>query len=138
MNRPKARTTKLVRQLHLLLDAPGRFLFGRDFFISGTRGVMPPPTRRHLPTSWPSSTPATWTSSAIPRGAELPVPIRREVKRAATVVLVGSRAAVDSSYVKDEIELFLETGRPLLLIDVDGALQHVPWDVRPWVEMAGV
>ena len=137
MNRPKARTTKLVRQLHLLLDAPGRFLFGRDFFISYSRRDAAAYAAT-LANKLAEQHSCYLDQLAIPRGAELPVPIRREVKRAATVVLVGSRAAVDSSYVKDEIELFLETGRPLLLIDVDGALQHVPWDVRPWVEMAGV
>src|SRR6185436_3767806 len=75
---------------------------------------------------------------ATPRGPELPAPIQKELLRATTLVLVGSDAAVASPYVREEIQRFLDTGRPILLLDIAASLSSAPWDAAPWSQLTGV
>ena len=114
-----------------------RFLFGRDFFISYSRrdaaaysATLASRLSKHFS--------CYLDQLATPRGEKLPAPIARELKRATTLVLVGSPGAIESLYVPEELQLFLETGRPLLLLDIDAALDRAPWDRPPWSNLAGV
>lgn len=52
---------------------------------------------------------------------ELPLKLKRKLLHSTALVLIGSRSAVNSTPVRQEIELFKTTGRPIIPIDVDGA-----------------
>ena len=54
------------------------------------------------------------------------------------LALIGSPGALQSPYVRNEIELFLETGRPVLIVDVGGGLEAAPWTSAPWSHLIGV
>jgi WD40 repeat protein len=114
-----------------------RLLFGRDFFISYPRREA----ARYAATlaSRLSKQFSCYLDQlATPRGEKLPTPISRELARATVFVLVGSPGAIESIYVREEIRRFLETGRPLLLLDIDAALDRAPWDSPPWSSLVGV
>jgi WD40 repeat protein len=119
------------------VDRAVRYIFGRDFFISYARRDAAAYAAA-LATELGTTHSCYLDQLATPRGAELPAPIRKEVSRATTFVLVGSPAAVESHYVGDEIERFLQTGRPVLLLDIDSALALAPWTVAPWSQLTGV
>ena len=74
----------------------------------------------------------------LPRGARLPMRLQHALRRASTVAMVGSAGAVDSHWVPIEANEFLKTGRAVLLVDIDRALDRVDWSVPPWSELTGV
>jgi WD40 repeat protein len=136
-DRLKMMRARLAKELPMRHAGFARLLFGRDFFISYSRRDAAAYAAT-LASRLSAHYSCYLDQLALPRGAELPSPIRREVRRATVLVLVGSPGAVDSIYVRDELQLFLGTGRPLLLIDIDGGLERVPRDSPPWSNLVGV
>lgn len=53
---------------------------------------------------------------------DLPERLKKKILRSTVFVLVGTKGAVASSFVRKEIELFRRTRRPFIPVDVDGAL----------------
>ena len=58
---------------------------------------------------------------------KLPPLLRLKVRRSTALVLVGTRGAAASEAVRQEIEEFRQTGRPIIPIDVDGSLARASW-----------
>jgi WD40 repeat protein len=114
-----------------------RWILGRDFFISYTRRDAARYAAR-LARLLGERHSVYLDQLDIPQGAELPPRLVRAVRRASTVVLVGSPAALDSHWVRRELIEFGRTGRPVLLLDIAGALDAAPWHEPPWSALAGV
>jgi len=119
------------------LQAPERFLFGRDFFISYSRRDAAA-YAANLAKQLGEEHSCYLDQLATPRGVQLPAPIRRELRRATVLALIGSPGALQSPYVRTEIELFVASGRPVLLVDVAGGLEAAPWMTEPWSHLLGV
>lgn len=114
-----------------------RFLFGRDFFISYSRRDAAAYAAK-LASQLGVRYSCYLDQLATPRGEKLPAPIQRELRRATVCVLIGSPGALRSVYVQHELELFLETGRPVLLVDAAGGLEGAPLNAPPWSYLTGV
>jgi len=126
-----------VPQVHGWRQWATRYLFGRDFFISYSRRdatTYAAALARRLDDRYS----CYLDQLATPRGEALPMPIQRELRRATVLILVGSAGAIQSAYVGDELKLFLESGRPILLVDVDGQLAGAAWGRAPWSQLVGV
>jgi hypothetical protein len=54
------------------------------------------------------------------------------------VLVLGSAGALQSAYVADELRLFLATGRPVLIVDIDAQLGDAVWALSPWSQLVGV
>jgi WD40 repeat protein len=122
---------KLSDKLLVLLDTPGKWLFGRDIFISYARAdaaEYAAGLAKQLSKDY-SCYLDQWAS---PRGTELPRPIRRAVYRSSMLVLVGTSGAINSQFVKLEFGRFVKTGRPLIPINIAGELNAAPWEEEPW------
>ena len=114
-----------------------RELFGRDYFISYTRRDAARYASR-LAARLGETHSVYLDQLDTPRGSELPPALRRALRGASTTVLVGSPGALGSRWVHQELETFLPTGRPVMLIDVDQALDAASWNEAPWRDLAGV
>lgn len=57
----------------------------------------------------------------------LPPDLVRRLKRSKVLVLIGTEGAALSDAVRDEVEIFKATGRPIIPIDVGGALARADW-----------
>src|SRR5687767_12802812 len=101
-------------------------LFGRDYFISYARRDAASYAAR-LARLLGERHSVYLDQLDVPRGAELPPRLRRALRRASVLVLLGSPQAARSASVRDELALFLSTERPALLVDVDKALDAAPW-----------
>ena len=60
-------------------------------------------------------------------GQELPPGLQQRIRRSSLLVVVASPAAARSDSIRREIDVFLPTGRPIVPIDVDGALAAASW-----------
>ena len=120
-----------------LTDLVLRQFTGRDFFISYTRKDAAPYASR-LAARLGETHSVYLDQLDTPRGSELPTALRRALMCASTTILVGSPEALNSRWVRQELESFLPTGRPVLLLDVDGALEGAPWADTPWRDLLGV
>ena len=60
-------------------------------------------------------------------GKEIPPSVRRRLRNASVLVIVGTPAAAQSPAVEEEIRLFLQTQRAIVPISVDGALEASPF-----------
>ena len=72
------------------------------------------------------------------RGDWLPLSIQRDLQRAGALVLIATAGAITSAFVRLELELFLATGRPVLLIDVGRQLASADLTQSPWRAVLGV
>jgi WD40 repeat protein len=113
-------------------DALGRFLFGDDVFLSYSRhdasayalALAAALTKRNL-----SCYLDQW---GTPPGDELPDALVRSLRRSTMLVVLGSPAAAHSRSMAREVALFLETGRAVVPVSVDGALERADYfpDIR--------
>ncbi|MBV8856743.1 MAG: TIR domain-containing protein [Acidobacteria bacterium] len=110
-----------------LLERLGSFLLGDDIFISYSRAdalnyslalANQLTGRRFL------SFVDQYGTSA---DEKLPPLLRLKLRRSTALVLVGTKGAAASNAVRQEIEEFRQTGRPIIPIDVDGSLSHASW-----------
>jgi hypothetical protein len=53
--------------------------------------------------------------------------VRRELRSATMLVVIASPASARSMAIANEIEEFRRTGRPILVVDVAGAVRGCPW-----------
>lgn len=80
-------------------------------------------------------------------GTDLPERLQRRLRRSTVFLLIGSPEAVASQYVRQEVEIFKTTERPIIPIDVDGAFLKSEYspvrglphsiDVQPVAETGG-
>ena len=56
-------------------------------------------------------------------GTELDATIRKALRRSSVLALVASRGATESNYVREEIEIFEQLGRPIIPIEVDNSIK---------------
>lgn len=111
-----------------------RFFFGDDVFISYSRAdaIRYVPSlaarlagKRHI---------CFFDQLAAAPSEELPEKLKKKILRSTVFVLVGTRGAVASSFVRKEVELFRRTRRPFIPVDVDGALV----EQEGWRDVVGV
>src|ERR1700742_2470572 len=129
----------LWMMLFTLLDAPFRYLFGRDVFVSYSRADASkyvPNLANELRSQMPdlSFYLDRWVA---PPSRKLPRSLRRQLRWSSILVIVASENAINSRFVKDEIRRFAKTGRQLIPINVSGAWDRVDWDVEPWRDVKG-
>lgn len=104
-----------------------RYLFGKDIFISYCRldgkgyaaALADTLIKRKFSV-------ALDQFGALP-GSTTPPSVMRELRRASTLVIVGSEGAACSAAVRDEVANFLLSKRPVVPIDVAGALRTADW-----------
>lgn len=75
---------------------------------------------------------------ASPRGPGLPPEISRVLKRAKSLVLVGTQGAISSQFVAAELAAFASQLRIIVPINIGQCLDGAPWDQRPWSILSGV
>jgi WD40 repeat protein len=121
----------------IYLDTPLRWLFGRDIFISYSRydaKIYAQKLNNRLTGTYS----CYLDQKALPRGEKLPRAIRRNLRRCSMLVLVGTKGAIDSQFVKIEISKFLRTGRTIVPLNVNGQLSAAPWREAPWTSLEKV
>ena len=104
-----------------------RFLFGNDAFISYARrdatiyslGLANQLTKKEL-----SCFLDQW---GTPSGKELPAVVVSTLKRSNMFILLGTERAAASEAVKREIIEFKKTGRTIIPVSFDGALEKATW-----------
>jgi len=104
-----------------------RYLFGEDVFISYSRAdalVYAAGIADRLSAKDFSCFLDQW---GTPPGQELPRSLRRALRRSSVLVLVGTPGAASSEAVGLEIREFVKTGRPIIPIDFDHALEKAAW-----------
>jgi WD40 repeat protein len=139
---PSGSAMRLVMQagqlLRALVDIPFRFIFGRDVFISYSRRdarKYVPNLVRALQERMPKLSIYLDRWIAPPAG-KLPVSLRLQLRWSSILVLVCTKNAMGSEFVKDEVTTFARLGRKIVLVDVDGAYSAVRGEM-PWVEISG-
>lgn len=111
-----------------------RFFFGDDVFISYSRADA----IRYVP-SLAARLAAKghicfFDQLAADPSEALPKRLKKKILRSTVFVLIGTRGAVASSFVRKEVELFRRTRRPFIPVDVDGALV----EQDGWREVVGL
>ena len=104
-----------------------RFLFGNDVFISYARrdttiyslGLASELTKNEL-----SCFLDQW---GTPSGKELPAQLVTALKRSNMLILLGTKQAAASAAVATEIRQFKKTGRTIIPVSFDGALEQAEW-----------
>lgn len=111
-----------------------RFFFGDDVFISYARSDA----LRYVPTLAARLAAKKhicfFDQLVADPNKDLPERLKKKILRSTVFVLVGTRGAVASSFVRKEIELFRSTRRPFIPVDVDGALI----EQEGWRDVIGV
>jgi WD40 repeat protein len=111
-----------------------RFFFGDDVFISYSRAdaIRYVPSlaarlsaKKHI---------CFFDQLVADPNEDLPEKLKKKILRSTVFVLVGTKGAVASSFVRKEIELFRHTRRPFIPVDVDGALI----EQEGWRDVVGV
>ena len=104
-----------------------RFFFGEDFFISYARADAvgySAALANHLLDAGYTCFLDQWHPVVNP---VIPPSILRALMHASTQVIVATPAATASEAVAQEVRLFARTRRPIVPIDVGGALASAPW-----------
>ena len=121
-----------------LLEMPLRYLFGRDLFISYSRGDA----RKYAPAlaiTLQKRMPKLsfyldrWLA---PASGKLPLSLRLHLRWSSILVVVCTEKAVASRFVQDEVAKFATLGRKVVTIDVEGAFSEVRGQ-EPWVNVSG-
>ena len=110
-----------------LMGKASRFLFGNDVFISYARrdttiyslGLANELTKNEL-----SCFLDQW---GTPSGKELPTQLVTALKRSHMLILLGTKQAAASAAVATEIREFKKTGRTIIPVSFDGALEQAEW-----------
>ena len=115
-----------VEKLYFYFNAPFKFLFGRDVFISYSHRdahKYAPKLANILRTQKPSIS-LYLDRWVAPPSSELPRSLRRHLSWSSLLVVVGTESAVESDFVKEEISRFAKTGRQVIPVSVDGAWER--------------
>jgi hypothetical protein len=121
--RGKAVAGRAWRLLVAAMDVPLRYFFGRDIFISYSRAdaaQYAPNLALALQAKRPKLSFYLDKWMAPPSGA-LPPSLMRQVRWSDLLVVICTKNAVLSDFVKDEIETFSRLPRKIVPIDVDRA-----------------
>ena len=111
-----------------------RFFFGDDIFISYSRSDAIQYVPK-LAARLTAEKHICFFDQLVPDPNEdLPRTLRNKILRSTVFVLIGTKGAVSSNFVRKEIELFRSTRRPFIPVDVDGALV----DQKVWNHVLGV
>ncbi len=111
-----------------------RFFFGDDVFISYARSdaIRYVPSlaarlsaKKHI---------CFFDQLVADPNEDLSEKLKKKILRSTVFVLVGTKGAVASSFVRKEIELFRRTRRPFIPVDVDGVLV----EQEGWRDVVGV
>jgi WD40 repeat protein len=123
----------------MLWDPVLRFFFGRDIFISYSRRdsdhyavalVNALKAEKHGPACYLDK----W---AAPPDVDLPASLQRHLRWSGMLVLIATPHATASPSVKKELLLFRRTGRKVLPINIDAALDTIDWSAEPWSGIRG-
>jgi len=111
-----------------------RFFFGDDIFISYARSDA----IRYVPklaARLAAEKHICFFDQLVPDpNQDLPQTLKKKILRSTVFVLIGTKNAVSSNFVRKEIELFRSTHRPFIPVDVDGALV----DQQDWKHVLGI
>ena len=124
--------------LRAVIDIPFRFIFGRDVFISYSRRdarKYVPNLVRALQERMPKLSVYLDRWIAPPAG-KLPVSLRLQLRWSSILVVVCTKNAIGSEFVKDEVATFARLRRKVVLVDVEGAYSAVRGEM-PWSEVSG-
>lgn len=110
-----------------LFETLYRFLFGNDIFISYARADA----EDYALTLAARLTKVNFLCFLDQLGArpgkKPPPQLIQTLKRATVFVLIASEESINSDAIAEEIREFLTTGRPIIPIDFDGALERAKW-----------
>jgi MTH538 TIR-like domain (DUF1863). len=129
----------LWTRLFMLFDAPFRYLFGRDVFVSYSRADASKYAPQ-LANAVRSEIPAIsfyldrWSA---PPSSKLPQMLKRHLRWSSLLVLVCTEKAVQSSFVREEISRFVKTNRQIIPIIVGEAGDKINWKESPWKDIVG-
>lgn len=107
-----------------------RLLFGQDIFISYSRAdaiTYAAALANQLSARGFACFLDQWGSEP---GGEIPRRVMYTLRRSSMLVVVGSARGAASEAVEREIAAFLETGRAIVPVSVEGALEHGRWYSR--------
>lgn len=111
-----------------------RFFFGDDIFISYARSDA----IRYVPSLAARLAAKKYIcffdQLIADPNEDLPETLKKKILRSTVFVLIGTKGAVSSSFVRKEIELFRRTRRPFIPVDVDGAVV----DQQDWRDVIGM
>jgi WD40 repeat protein/cytoskeletal protein RodZ len=126
---PKQESKKFLGHLKSakLMDRISSFLFGDDIFISYShRDAL-----NYSPALAMLLAEQKFVCYLDQYGTDadnlLPPSLLRRLRRSTVFILVGTEGAAMSKAVKEEVETFKKTGRPIIPIDVDGSLERAEW-----------
>lgn len=136
------RAYQLMRRAAQLLllgvELPFRYVFGRDLFISYSRGD----SRKYVPNlalalqgRMPKLSIYLDRWIAPPSGS-LTLSLRLQLRWSSILVVICTEKAVASSFVKDEIARFARLRRKVVVVDVDGVYGVVRGQM-PWLTVGG-
>lgn len=122
----------ITRKRETLLKRLERFFFGDDLFISYSRtdcAIYAADLARRLSKHGFSCRFDQWGTQP---GKKIPPELVRAIRRSSTFVLLGTHGAAESQPVREELEVFLATGRMIVPVDFGGAIGKAPW--KPMIE----
>ncbi|MFC1572743.1 TIR domain-containing protein [Candidatus Eisenbacteria bacterium] len=125
--RPSGPSGWVRRRVASLFERIRRFLFGDDVFISYSRGDA---------SGYALALAASLTEAKVScyldqwgtrPGAKLPDGLVTSLKRSSLLVLLGTPGAAQSDLVRQEVSLFLQTGKPIVPVSFDGVLEQAAY-----------
>jgi len=113
-----------------MLERARRFFFGDDVFISYARADAYGYALA-LAVELAKQEIACFADHwGTPPGDRIPDAVLRSVRKSTMLVLLGSERAASSHAVRQEVEAFLTTGRPIIPVSFGGALEQASWFSR--------
>lgn len=113
------------------------FLFAEDVYVSYSRAderyarsLMAAVRERRNVTF-------CFDQDSAPADRRLPRSLVRQLDRSRVLLLIGTNKAVNSPNVRREVRRFAIRSRPVVPVNVAGALGDALWRTRPWVWISG-
>lgn len=127
------------QKLGAYFDAPFKLLFGRDIFISYSRGDghKYAPKLANVLRSEMKGVSLYLDRWIAPPSGELPRSLRRHLRWSSLLVVIVTENAVRSKFVKSEILRFAKTGRQIIPVTVGKTWASIDWETGPWKEIKG-
>lgn len=127
------------QKLGAYFDAPFKLLFGRDIFISYSRGDAHKyaPKLANVLRSEMKGVSLYLDRWVAPPSGELPRSLRRHLRWSSLLVVIVTENAVRSKFVKSEILRFAKTGRQIIPVTVGKAWGSIDWETAPWKDIKG-
>ncbi len=111
---PRAVTTRAAQKW---VAAPDRWLFGYDVFLSYARAGMSAYAEALERALVKRGLKVFLDRSGMDGGAELSETLQRSIRRSTVFVLLGTEQALDSKWVRKELEVATNLGRHVVPID---------------------